>query len=166
MQFSRNISELARKTIEDLTIKGNTVATAESCTGGLISGALTSISGSSNVLYGGFVTYANAAKSDMIGVSPATLEAHGAVSDQTVREMAEGALKTAPVDYAIAVTGIAGPGGGSETKPVGLVFFAVATPSRTISRKWNFGDVGRDEVREMSVLTGLELLWNVIQERE
>jgi nicotinamide-nucleotide amidase len=165
MQFSKKILGLATRVISNLAAQKSTITTVESCTGGLIAAALTTVPGSSSVVYGGFVTYANEAKSNMVGVNAETLQAHGAVSDQIAREMAEGGLRAAGTDCAVAVTGIAGPDGGSAEKPVGLVFFAVATSSKTISAKWNFGDVGREEVREMTVLTALEMILELVQER-
>ena len=139
--------------------RGWTLATAESCTGGLVAGALTEVPGSSDVVDRGFVTYSNAAKMAMIGVPEATLAAHGAVSEQTARAMAEGALKSAGVNAAVAITGVAGPGGGSETKPVGLVHFACARrDEETVHREKRFGEIGRAEVRRLSVLEALDLL--------
>ena len=116
--------------------RGLTIATAESCTGGLVAGALTEIAGSSDVVDRGLVTYSNTAKQQMLGVSPQTLEAHGAVSAQTAREMVTGLLRVAGTALGVAVTGIAGPGGGSATKPVGLVHFAAAcVGGRLIERR-------------------------------
>ncbi|MFG1245221.1 CinA family protein [Xanthobacter flavus] len=139
--------------------RGWTLATAESCTGGLVAGALTEVPGSSDVVDRGFVTYSNAAKMAMIGVPEATLAAHGAVSEATARAMAEGALKAAGVDAAVAITGVAGPGGGSETKPVGLVHFASARrDGTTVHQERRFGEIGRAEVRRLSVLQALDLL--------
>ncbi|HVW91128.1 MAG TPA: CinA family protein [Devosia sp.] len=139
-----------------------TVATAESCTGGLVAGALTSIPGSSDVVTGGFITYANAAKIEMIGVPARLIRDFGAVSPQVARSMADGARNTAGVDVAVAITGIAGPGGGSAAKPVGLVYFACATHEGTRVLERRFGDLGRDGIREASVLTALELLIDVV----
>lgn len=139
--------------------RGWMLATAESCTGGLVAGALTEVAGSSDVVDRGFVTYSNAAKTTMIGVPEATLAAYGAVSAETARAMAEGALKAAGVDAAVAITGVAGPGGGSTQKPVGLVHFASARRDGTIvHREKRFGDIGRAEVRRLSVLEALDLL--------
>ena len=136
-----------------------TLATAESCTGGLVAGALTEVAGSSDVVDRGFVTYSNAAKTAMLGVPEATLAAHGAVSAETARAMAEGALAAAGVDAAVAITGIAGPGGGSPEKPVGLVHFACARrDGRVEHREKRFGDPGRAEIRRLSVLEALDLL--------
>lgn len=134
------------------------IVTAESCTGGLIAGALTDVPGSSEAVYGGFITYANEAKERMIGVPAELLDAHGAVSEQVARAMAKGALKTTGVAMAVAVTGIAGPGGGTEGKPIGLVYFACATADGTKARVERFGDRGRQEVREISVITALDLV--------
>src|SRR5690606_14530617 len=123
-----------------------------------IAGALTSVAGSSDAFYGGFVTYANQAKMAMIDVSEKTLAEYGAVSEQTAREMAEGARKVSGVDFAIAVTGIAGPGGGSAEKPVGLVYLACAGASGTTCRKELYGDLGRDGIREATIVTALKLV--------
>jgi nicotinamide-nucleotide amidase len=135
------------------------IATAESCTGGLVAGALTEIAGSSDVVDRGFVTYSNQAKMALVGVPEATLAAHGAVSRQTAEAMAKGALERAGVDLTVAITGIAGPGGGSAEKPVGLVHFAAAAKDgRLIHREKRYGDVGRSEVRRLSVIEALNLL--------
>jgi nicotinamide-nucleotide amidase len=135
------------------------VATAESCTGGLVAGALTDIAGSSAVVDRGFVTYTNEAKEQMLGVPAETLGAYGAVSRPTAEAMAQGVLKHSPADLAVSTTGVAGPGGGSAEKPVGLVHFAAATRSgRLIHRERRFGDIGRAEVRRLSVLEALALL--------
>jgi nicotinamide-nucleotide amidase len=139
--------------------RGVTIATAESCTGGLVSGALTEIPGSSDVLDRGFVTYSNAAKEAMLGVPAAVLERHGAVSRETAEAMAAGALGNSRADLAVAVTGIAGPGGGSAEKPVGLVHFAAAArDGRRIHREKRFGDIGRSAVRAQSVAEALAML--------
>jgi nicotinamide-nucleotide amidase len=135
------------------------VATAESCTGGLVVAALTEISGSSDVVDRGFVTYSNAAKQAMLGVPAATLKRHGAVSAQTAKAMAAGALKNSQADLAVSITGIAGPGGGSKQKPVGLVHFAAARRGgRRIARKRLYGAIGRRRVRLRSVAEALKLL--------
>jgi nicotinamide-nucleotide amidase len=149
----------AQGLIELCRARGLTVATAESCTGGLVAGALTAIAGSSDVLERGFVTYSNAAKEAMLGVPAQTLAAHGAVSRETAEAMVLGALARAPVDLAVAITGIAGPGGGSAEKPVGLVHFAAAArDGRKSHREERFGDIGRAAVRRESVLVALALL--------
>ncbi len=135
------------------------VATAESCTGGLVAGALTDIAGSSAVVDRGFVTYTNAAKHQMLGVPTATIERHGAVSRETAEAMVRGALGHANADIVVSITGIAGPGGGSADKPVGLVHFAAASRNGDlIHRERRFGDIGRGEVRRRSVLQALSML--------
>jgi nicotinamide-nucleotide amidase len=136
-----------------------TLATAESCTGGMVAAALTDIAGSSAVVDRGFITYTNQSKHDMLGVPRATLERHGAVSRETAKAMAQGALAHAPADIAVAITGIAGPGGGTAQKPVGLVHFAAASRrGRLVHRERRFGDMGRAEVRRLSVLQALAML--------
>ena len=133
------------------------IATAESCTGGLIVGALTEVAGSSDVVDRGFVTYSNQAKMDMLGVSTSTLEEFGAVSEEVAREMASGALKMSGVDMAVSVTGIAGPGG-SEHKPEGMVCFGLATAEGTYTQTVQFGALGRSEVRRATVDHALYML--------
>lgn len=135
------------------------VATAESCTGGLIAAALTEIAGSSAVLDRGFVTYSNEAKSEMLGVPMAQIVEHGAVSDQVVRAMVSGALDHSKSEIAVAVTGIAGPGGGSDRKPVGLVYIAAQRRNKeVVVSKELFGDIGRGAVREKTVIKALQML--------
>jgi nicotinamide-nucleotide amidase len=135
------------------------VATAESCTGGLVAGLLTEIPGSSDMLERGFVVYSNAAKQELLGVPAETLVSHGAVSAETVVAMAEGALRASRAEVAVSVTGIAGPDGGSAEKPVGLVHFACARRGKpTVAREERFGAIGRQEVRLASVRVALELL--------
>jgi nicotinamide-nucleotide amidase len=142
------------------------IATAESCTAGLVAGTLTEVPGVSSILDRGYVTYSNEAKHDMLGVSRETLARYGAVSRQTAEEMARGVLGRAPVDLAVSVTGIAGPDGGSEEKPVGLVHFAVATRSgQLIHAEKRFGDIGRPAVRKQSVLQAF-LMLHELAERE
>jgi nicotinamide-nucleotide amidase len=148
--------------IEILTAREQTIVTAESCTGGLIAAALTDIPGASAALYGGYITYANAAKSRMIHVQARLIRDYGAVSNQVARAMADGARNTANADYAVAVTGIAGPGGGSERKPVGLVYVAVSSELATVVIEHRFGDLGRDEVRKASVAAALDLVLQVL----
>ena len=138
---------------------GLMVATAESCTGGLIAGLLTEIPGSSNVVERGFVVYSNAAKEELLGVPASTLARYGAVSEETARAMAEGALGASHADVAVSVTGVAGPDGGTAAKPVGLVLFACARRgAATVAREERFGDIGREAVRLASVRVGLDLL--------
>jgi nicotinamide-nucleotide amidase len=157
--FSEDLARAAARVLEHCRARGLTVATAESCTGGLVAGALTEIAGSSDVVDRGFVTYSNAAKQAMLGVPAAILERHGAVSCQTAEAMARGALANAPADLAVAITGIAGPGGSSAEKPVGLVHFAAAArDGRLIHREKRFGDIGRAEVRLRSVAEALAML--------
>ena len=139
--------------------RGLTLATAESCTGGLVAGALTDIAGSSDVVDRGFVTYSNDAKREMLGVPAETLKKYGAVSGETAEAMARGALAHADVDLSVAITGIAGPGGGSKDKPVGLVHFACATrDGRLMHKEMRYGAIGRLEVRAKSVLQALAML--------
>jgi len=136
-----------------------TVATAESCTGGLVAAALTEIAGSSDVVECGFVTYSNTAKAALLGVPAATLARHGAVSSETAMAMAKGALKKSKADLAVSITGIAGPGGGSKKKPVGLVYFAATSrDGRRIARVRRYGAIGRSRVRQRSVTEALSLL--------
>jgi nicotinamide-nucleotide amidase len=145
---------------------GLRIATAESCTGGLVAGVLTDIAGSSDVVDCGFVTYSNEAKQTMLGVPAATLAHHGAVSEKTAEAMAQGALKNSRADIAVAITGIAGPGGGTKQKPVGLVYFAAAhRDGRTLARKRLFGKIGRRRVRLRSVAEALEMLEVLALER-
>jgi nicotinamide-nucleotide amidase len=139
--------------------RGLTVATAESCTGGLVAGALTDIAGSSDVVDRGFVTYSNKAKMQVLGVSADTLRAHGAVSEETAREMVAGLIRVAKTSLGVSITGIAGPGGGSAEKPVGLVHFAAQNDEgEVIVRREVFADQDRAGVRRLSVLTALAML--------
>lgn len=154
---------LASRVLELCRARGLTVATAESCTGGLVSGALTEIAGSSDVVDRAFVTYSNAAKMQVLGVSADTLRAHGAVSEETAREMVAGLLRAAGTSLGVSVTGIAGPGGGSAEKPVGLVHFAAARADgkagpRVIVRREVFAGLDRSGVRAASVMTALSML--------
>ena len=150
---------LSRSLLDLCRMRKLTIATAESCTGGLVAAALTEIPGSSAVLDRGFVTYSNAAKQQMLGVPPATLRSYGEVSRQTAEAMARGVLAKTKVDLAVSVTGIAGPGGGSKEKPVGLVHFAAASRDGTsMHDAKRYGDIGRAEVRHKSVLQALAML--------
>lgn len=136
-----------------------TVATAESCTGGLLAASLTSVSGSSAVVERGFVTYTNTAKIQSLGVQHSLLNTHGAVSAEVAQAMAEGALAASNADVAVSITGIAGPGGATGGKPVGLVYFGCAREGMTtVTAERRFGDIGRDEIREASVNVAFELL--------
>ena len=157
--LGEDLRRAASRVLERCRARGLTVATAESCTGGLVAGTLTEIAGSSDVVDRGFVTYSDAAKEAMLGVPAAILKRHGAVSRETAEAMATGTLAHAPVDLAVAITGIAGPGGGSADKPVGLVHFAAAAcDGRLIHREKRFGDVGRSEVRLRAVAEALAML--------
>jgi nicotinamide-nucleotide amidase len=150
---------LARSLLDLCRMRKLTIATAESCTGGLVVGALTDIPGSSDVIDRGFVTYSNDAKRAMLGVEATTLATFGAVSQETAKAMAIGALERADVDLAVAITGIAGPGGATPGKPVGLVHFAAAArDGRIIHRECRFGAIGRISVRQRSVIEALRLL--------
>ena len=148
----------ARHLLTRARAAGALIATAESCTGGLIAGAITDVAGSSAIFDRGFVTYSNAAKQAMLGVQAETLATHGAVSEPVAREMAEGALARSAATLAVAVTGIAGPGG-SERKPEGRVCFALAASGRpTSAQTIDFGPIGRHRVRRATVARALELL--------
>lgn len=151
---------MAVRVLETCRARGWKIATAESCTGGLVAGALTEIAGSSDVVDRGFITYSNAAKTAMLGVPEAILAQHGAVSRQTAEAMARGALERAGVDLTVAITGVAGPGGGSAEKPVGLVHLAAVTRNSEarIERKMLYGDRGRAEIRRLSVIEALNVL--------
>ena len=142
------------------------VASAESCTGGLVAGALTDIAGSSDVLDRGFVTYSNDAKHEVLGVPRDIIDTHGAVSRETAEAMARGALGKASADVVVAITGIAGPGGGTKEKPVGLVHFAAASRNGVLVHKEiRYGDLGRIGVRRKSVLQALLMLRNLADRR-
>ena len=148
---------LARDLIQATKAKGIMVATAESCTGGMVAAALTDVAGSSAVLDRGFVTYTNAAKSDLLGVQTETLDAHGAVSEAVANEMAKGALKNSNAHITVSITGIAGPGG-SEFKPEGRVCFGISFKSTTHTETIEFGALGRKSVRESAKNHALTLL--------
>ncbi|MER9306621.1 CinA family protein [Mesorhizobium sp. M0293] len=151
-------TDLANALLQACQKRGIMLATAESCTGGMIIAALTDIAGSSTVVDRGFITYSNEAKMDMLGVLAVTLEAHGAVSRETAIEMAKGALARSRAGLTLAVTGVAGPGGGSVEKPVGLVWFGVALDGHTVTAEHRlFADKGRDFIRRETVRHALEL---------
>ena len=150
---------LAAEVLNMARSKGIMIATAESCTGGLIIGALTEIAGSSDVVDRGFITYSNEAKQDMLAVRTETLAAHGAVSAETAGEMAAGALARSRASLAVAVTGIAGPGGGSQAKPVGLVWFGLAQAGQPVRTKHKvFAGLDRSGVRAATVTHALQML--------
>jgi nicotinamide-nucleotide amidase len=157
--MSDDLRAAAIAVLDTCRARGLTLATAESCTGGLVAGALTDIAGSSDVVDRGFVTYSNEAKQQMLGVPAQTLKTFGAVSRETAQAMAVGAISRAGVDLAVAITGIAGPGGGSKDKPVGLVHFAAAARDGSLSHaEMRYGDIGRLPVRHRSVLQALTML--------
>jgi nicotinamide-nucleotide amidase len=157
--FPAALVESASKLLDLCRAKGFKIVTAESCTGGLVAALLTEIAGSSDVLERGLVTYSNEAKRELLGVAAETLAAHGAVSEATAREMAAGALRASHADLAVSITGVAGPGGGSAEKPVGLVHFACAGPEdRLVAVERRYGDIGRSAVRLASVVQALALL--------
>jgi nicotinamide-nucleotide amidase len=157
---------LSKRIVDLLRESEKTIVTAESCTGGLIAAALTDVPGASAVLHGGYVTYSNAAKSKMIHVPARLIHDYGAVSNQVARAMADGARNTARVDVAVSATGVAGPDGGSEKKPVGLVYVAVSTNLATVVIEHRFGELGRDEVRKATVDAALNLIWQVLTSDE
>ena len=163
----REVSDAAVALLELCKKKKLTLATAESCTGGLVAAAISEISGSSAVLDRGFVTYSNEAKQQMLGVTPSTIDVYGAVSTECAEEMAKGALAHAQVDLAVSITGIAGPTGATPGKPIGLVCFCAASRSgRTISHDRKFGDIGRTKVRRASVLQALAMLQELADKEE
>jgi len=152
MQAARALLDLCRS-------KRLILAAAESCTGGLLAATLTEIPGSSDVFERGFITYSNEAKRAMLGVTPTTLAKHGAVSRETAEAMATGVLAHAPVDLAVSITGIAGPGGAVPGKPVGLVYLAAASRSgRLLEHEHKYGDIGRAQVRRACVIEALAML--------
>jgi nicotinamide-nucleotide amidase len=151
--------DAAKTLLAICTQKNLTLATAESCTGGLVAATISEISGSSAVLDRGFVTYSNKAKQQMLGVRPETIDAYGSVSRECAEEMAKGALAHAPVDLAVSITGIAGPTGAVPGKPIGLVFFCAASRSgRVVAREHKYGEIGRAKIRQQSVLLALSML--------
>ncbi|WP_294235524.1 CinA family protein [uncultured Sphingomonas sp.] len=158
----RELIDLAERVVLANRAAGRRVALAESCTGGLVSAALTEIPGSSDVVEAGFVTYSNQAKISMLNVSPDVIETFGAVSTATAWGMAQGALAASEADVAVAITGVAGPGGGTTKKPVGTVVFAQALrggdPEEVKAERHEFGDIGRGAIRLQAALLALELL--------
>lgn len=157
--MEQSIIDAATALIAFCTERRLKIATAESCTGGLVAGALTEVPGSSAVVDRGFVTYSNEAKQQMLGVAAYILRDHGAVSRQTAEAMARGALGKANADLTVAITGIAGPGGESPGKPVGLVHFAAASRNGAlVHTEMRYGDIGRASVRHKSVLQALAML--------
>ncbi|MFA5040357.1 MAG: nicotinamide-nucleotide amidohydrolase family protein [Bdellovibrionales bacterium] len=159
--FSSDVRVLAKNIVSSYMATHRRIVTAESCTGGLVAGALTDIPGASSVLERGFVCYSNESKIEVLGVPQETLQQFGAVSSQTAEEMAKGALEFSLADVAVSVTGIAGPDGGTEEKPVGLVYFGLATRKGTVwYYKCTFSG-SRDEIREQAVIEALKLVLTV-----
>jgi nicotinamide-nucleotide amidase len=160
--FPEDIAVLARAVQALAGAQGKRIAVAESCTGGLLSAAMTDMGGASEVYDRGFITYSNAAKLKQLGVSENIIDTFGAVSEAVAWAMARGALERSEADLAVAITGIAGPAGGSDLKPVGLVVFALVKrgddPEQYVADSRQFGDVGRLEIRLQAVRTALELL--------
>ena len=162
--FDPALLALAQRTLEEARAAGLRIATAESCTGGLIAGLLTEIPGSSDVVERGFVTYSNQAKEDLLDVPGDLIAQYGAVSEPVARAMAQGALKHSLAHLAVAVTGIAGPGGGTAEKPVGLVYIAALRLERApLIRELRLGDIGRGQIRLKSVAEALEMLRSLIR---
>lgn len=159
MKADNSILGLATELVERATAKGVMIATAESCTGGMIASALTDVPGASAIFDRGFVTYSNEAKTELLRVDVEIIQSHGAVSEETARAMAVGALSSSRADIAIATTGIAGPGGGATTKPVGLVWFGIA--SRNGARRAEkrlYGELDRAAIRRLATETALQLV--------
>jgi len=156
--FEAETLSLAQSVLDACRARGWRLATAESCTGGLVAGALTAIAGSSDVVERGFVTYSNVAKSELLGVPIETIAAHGAVSAETASAMAQGALLHAPVDLALSVAGIAGPGGATPTKPVGLVHFGLARRNGDCRTERRVFPGDRTAIRQAALHRALELL--------
>ena len=165
--FDDEIMEAAKAFLDVCWKKKLTAATAESCTGGLVSAAISEISGASLVLERAFVTYSNEAKEQMLGVTPVSIDIYGAVSRECAEEMARGALAHAQVDLAVSITGIAGPTGAVAGKPIGLVFFCAASRSgRLIAHDRKFGAIGRSNVRRDSVLQAVAMLRELAEKEE
>lgn len=156
--LNKNIIQSATETIEACKSTGLMVATVESCTGGLVAGALTAVSGSSDVLDRGFVTYSNEAKNEQVGVPMDLIEVHGAVSAEVAEAMARGGVERSNAQIAVAITGIAGPSGGTETKPVGLVHFGCFREGGSVALYHEIYKGDRDAVREASLLQALEMI--------
>ena len=161
--FDPELTNKAEELLQSLRDAKLLIATAESCTGGLIAGVLTEIAGSSDVVDRGFVTYSNEAKNECLGVPAEMIEEHGAVSEEVARAMARGAVHRSRASISVAVTGVAGPGGGSDEKPVGLVHVAVARSGRdTLHKRLQLGDIGRANVRIATVREALGMLEQAI----
>lgn len=161
--FTTDLLALTREVLDKARAQQVHIATAESCTGGLVAALLTEIPGSSDVIERGFVVYSNSAKTGMLGVSGDLIARHGAVSEPVARAMAEGAVRHSTAQLSVAVTGVAGPGGGSAEKPVGLVHIAAVRDGRnTLHERHRFGDIGRHEIRIASVQAALQLLLRLL----
>jgi len=164
--MNRRVTDEAARLLDDLRACRLKVATVESCTGGLIAGALTEIAGSSDVVDRGFVTYSNEAKNELVGVPMALIDTHGAVSEPVARAMAEGGLERSRADITVSVTGVAGPGGGSAEKPVGLVHFGCAARgTETLHQRHEFADRGRGFIREETVLQAFRMIREAMAQR-
>ncbi len=161
--FPAELTTVAARLVDDMRERGLKLATAESCTGGLISGLITEIPGSSDVFERGFVTYSNEAKAELLGVPASLILARGAVSAEVAAAMASGALAHSPADVAVAVTGVAGPGGGTAAKPVGLVHVAAGSrDGRASGREFRFGPLSRSEIRLATMSAALDLVRSVL----
>jgi len=159
--MSFNLEFIAEQVVQKAKSKGKTIATAESCTGGMVSAAITSISGSSEVFGYGFVTYSNEAKVTLLGVQNDLIARHGAVSEEVAAAMSYGALIKSGAELALSVTGIAGPNGGTEAKPVGLVYISISSKDANIVKKFIFQG-NRDEIRSKTVYEGLSMMLSEI----
>lgn len=165
MLYSNEILDDAEKLLKTCEGKGLKIATVESCTGGLLAALLTAVPGSSTVVERGYVTYSNEAKAEEVGVDPAMIDAHGAVSREVAQAMALGALDHAPVDLTASITGVAGPGGGTAAKPVGLVYVGAARRGAGVEVRENRFDGDRDAIRADSVRVALEMLLTLTERR-
>ena len=164
MTGSDDLSALAAQVLQEARTRGLRIVTAESCTGGMVSAALTDIAGSSDVFERGFITYSNEAKQELLGVPAQLIGTHGAVSSQTAAALAMGALERSRADIAVSITGIAGPGGGSAHKPIGLVHFAIAARGRAPgTRQENFTEIGRHAIRIAATRVALQMLLDAIR---
>ena len=157
------IDNLAQKVVKECVKQKRILAVAESCTGGMLSSQITSISGSSKIFDRGFITYSNDAKIDLINVKKKTLEKFGAVSKETAIEMVEGTIKNSLASLAISITGVAGPGGGTSVNPVGTVYIAIMIDDKIDIKKFNFSDKGREFIRKATVYEALLLLFNELK---
>lgn len=157
------MEKLARTLIEELKKQKSTLVLAESCTGGLVAAGITSISGASEVFDRAFITYSNKAKTEMLGVPAASLTKHGAVSPETARDMAVGAIKKSGAVFSAAITGVAGPGGGSKTKPIGLVYIAIAKKNEFIMVRKNNFPGNREKIRELAAKETLNMLLEALK---